>query len=304
MLADHRNVPTHNLDPTKSAGEAALVVRLKTLGTDCNSDRTLGSIDIHDRFCADPQFSAFDFCVEDIDWRSAKEGGYKQVCGIIVYLLGITDLLQDTVLHYDDLVADGHGFLLVVSNKYCGNSRGALDPPDLFPGLQPQSGIKVGKRLIEQQHPGHLYQCAGNGHALLLTAGEFAGLSLHQFLQLDKLRNFQCHVRNLLLCKFILTLSVLKRESDILLYCQMGVQSIILEHQTNTALLRRHLGDIIVAEENLAAGGRQEAGEQIQHSGLAAAGGTEKTNELAIRNFKGKVIYRNNIIVKQSFRKA
>ena len=76
----------------------------------------------------------------------------------------------------------------------------------------------------------------------------------------------------------------------------MGIQSIVLEHQTHTPMLGGELGDIIISEEDFAGGGSLQTAEQIQRSGFAAAGGTQKTDQFAIGDFKGEIIDGDHIL--------
>ncbi len=49
----------------------------------------------------------------------------------------------NAVLHNDDIVADGHGFFLVVGDEDGGNAGLFLDPADFLTGLQTKPGIEV-----------------------------------------------------------------------------------------------------------------------------------------------------------------
>ena len=74
----------------------------------------------------------------------------------------------------------------------------------------------------------------------------------------------------------------------------MGIQGIILEHQSHTPLLRRHIRHILIAKEDTALGGRQQARDQVQRRTLAAAGGAQQADELAVGDFKIKIVHRND----------
>ena len=76
---------------------------------------------------------------------------------------------------------------------------------------------------------------------------------------------------------------------------QVGIQGVVLEHQPHPPLLGRELGHVLVAEENPATGGGLQAGNHIQCGALAAARGAQQANELAIRNFIGKIIHRHGV---------
>ena len=142
-----------------------------------------------------------------------------------------------------------------MSDKDSGDAGFLLNSSDFFPGLESQTGIQVGQRLVQQKNPGHLYQCPGNGHALLLTAGQFTGFAIHETVDLNQLGSFQCHFCHLCFGQLVLSFAIFQREGDVLLNSQMGVQGIILEHKTHTTVFRRQIGHILITKENLAGGG-------------------------------------------------
>ena len=70
-----------------------------------------------------------------------------------------------------------------------GDAQPLLDAPDLGAHLLAQLGVQVGERLVHQQHLGLHHQGAGQGHALLLPAGELVGGALLQAGQLHQLQH-------------------------------------------------------------------------------------------------------------------
>ena len=54
------------------------------------------------------------------------------------------------------------------------------------------AGIQVAGGFIGKQNGGGIYQGAGNGHALLLAAGEFRRLVLQSFCQAHRTQEFFC----------------------------------------------------------------------------------------------------------------
>ena len=165
-----------------------------------------------------------------------------------------------------------------------------LDTADLLPCLEAQPCVQIGQRLIQQQHPGTLHQRAGDGHALLLAAGQLTGLAVHQPFQLHQLCRLQRPLRHLHLCQLIRAPQVFQREHDVLPYRQVGVQRVVLEHQPHAAILRRQMGHIVLAEEDLSLRRLQQAADQVQRRAFAAAGGAQQTDELPIGDLKGEVM--------------
>ena len=75
----------------------------------------------------------------------------------------------------------------------------------------------------------------------------------------------------------------------------MGIQRVILEYQPHAPVLRRQVSHVVVAKENLPAGGRFQPADQIQRGALAAAGGSQQTDQLSIGDFKIKIIDRDHV---------
>ena len=226
---------------------------------------------------------------EQIDGRGAQKLGHKEVAGVIVDLLGPAHLLNDALLHHHDLVGDAHGLLLVVGDEDGGDLGFPLDPADLLPGLEPEPGIQIGKGLVQQQNAGHFDKSPGNGHPLLLTAGELAGLSVLESVDLHQPGGFQGPALHFLLAEPVLSLPVFQGKDDVLQHSHMGIQSIVLKDQPNSPVLCGKLGHVLVSEEDLAAGRRLEPADHVKGRALPAARGAQKTDELPIRDLQGEV---------------
>src|SRR5690554_7276630 len=64
----------------------------------------------------------------------------------------------------------------------------------LFAHLQPQACVEIAQRFIQQQQTRLFNQCAGDGHPLLLAAGELGGPAIEQ-LDRKSTRLNSSHVR-------------------------------------------------------------------------------------------------------------
>ena len=58
-----------------------------------------------------------------------------------------------------------------MGDEYGGDFGFLLYALELLPGLEAEPGVKVGKRLVEEQHPWHFNKGPGDGDSLLLSAG-------------------------------------------------------------------------------------------------------------------------------------
>ena len=81
-------------------------------------------------------------------------------------------------------------------------------------------------------------------------------------------------------------------EADIARDIEMREQRVVLEHHVDRPAVRRHGADVLAVEQDAAGAQLLEAGEQAQQRGLAAAGGAEQREELALPDVEGEVFDR------------
>ena len=72
------------------------------------------------------------------------------------------------------------------------------------------------------------------------------------------------------------------------------VERVVLEHHRDVPLLGRQVGDVAVTDADLAAGHLLQAGEHPQAGGLAAAGGADEDEELAVLDLEVEVVHRGS----------
>ena len=117
---------------------------------------------------------------EEIHRGRTDEAGDELVVRPVVEFERRADLLDDAVMHHHDLVGHGHGLDLVVGDV----DRGGLQPLvqflDFGAHRNPQLGVEVGQRLVEQEHLGIAHDGAAHRHALALAAGQLPGIAIEQ----------------------------------------------------------------------------------------------------------------------------
>ena len=117
---------------------------------------------------------------DQVDRRRADEAGDEQAVGPVVEVVRRADLLDPALAHADDAVGHGRRLDLVVGDEDRGHAELALQRLDLGAHGQPQRGVEVGERLVEQQELRLLDQRAGERDALLLAAGQLARPAVEQ----------------------------------------------------------------------------------------------------------------------------
>ena len=277
-------------------GERTVGLQKKSFRTDRRPDFLVGcAADRKNRLFADVQHLVPDASLKDVDRRGAEEFCHKQAGGIVINLLGMALLHQDSVLHHGDPVTDTHGLVLVMGDENGGNPGFLLNLPDLFPGLEAQAGVQIGQRLVQQKNPGEFYKSTGNRHTLLLAAGQLSRFAVHQILNLYKMRGLGDPLFHFLFCETVFAPQVLQRELNVLADVQVRIESIILKNHADAPQFRGKLCHILFSEKDFSSGGSFEAADHVQCSALSAAGRTQQTHQFTVRDFAGEITYCGNV---------
>ena len=173
-------VTAHNLNVVEHAGHFAVKIQLEALRSDTYKDLLiLYACNIQNSLIVYIELAVSNLALKYVDGRCTQELGYEQVYRAVIYVLRSANLLNYAQLHNYNHVGDGHCLFLVVGYENGGNLGFSLNSSDFFSGLQTESCIKVGKRLVQKKYTGHLYQSSCDGNSLLLTALKLVGLSVH-----------------------------------------------------------------------------------------------------------------------------
>ena len=174
-----------------------------------------------------------------------------------------------------------------------GDAQAALELLDDGAHLHAQLGVQVGERLVHQQHARLDDERTRQRNALLLAAGELAGLAGGQRRNLHQLQRLLHAAVDLLLVH----LARLEAVGHVLLDGQVRKDRVILEHHADVALVRGHIVDAVFAKVEIAALDGVKAGDHAQQRGLAAAGRSQQGEELALFNVQGHTVQRGKIAV-------
>ena len=153
--------------------------------------------------------------------------------------------------------------------RHVDGSRAALlaDAPDFATHLNPQFGIQVAQRLVQQQEVGADHQSPGQRNPLLLTAGECIGLSISHACKPSHFNDFRHPVFDL----FLGNLPHFEAEADVLRNGHMGPEGVALKDHADVALVWRQRRHILSTEADLTRVWRTESGQHPQQGGLATS---------------------------------
>ena len=187
-------------------------------------------------------------------------------------------MLNHAAGHDRNAVGNGHGLLLIVRDVNRGDADAVLNLADGVAHLDAQLRVEVGKRLVHQQHVRLDDDGAGERDALLLAAGKALGQAVGILGDLHGLQNLIDAPLDLVFRQ----MAVFKAEGDVLAHGHVREYGVILENHADVALVRGDIVDDPAVKGNGAALDGVEARDHAQQRRLAAAGGAEQREELAL----------------------
>ena len=159
-----------------------------------------------------------------------------------------------------------------------GDAEGLLELADLAAHLDPELGVQVRERLVQQQHLGLDHQRAGDRDALQLTARELMRPTLAIPLEAHQ------HQRtgDALVDYLARDTPRLEPIGDVASDAEVREHRVILKYHAGVAPMRRQPVDAPLAEADRACVEIGEARDHPQERGLAAARRTQQREELAV----------------------
>ncbi len=132
---------------------------------------------------------------DDVHRRRADELGHEQVVRPVVELERRADLLDPAVLHHDDLVGHRHRLDLVVRDVDRRRLQALVQRLDLGAHRDPQLGVEVRQRLVEQEDLRVAHDRAPHRDALALPARELARVAMQVVVEVQDLRRLRDALR-------------------------------------------------------------------------------------------------------------
>jgi hypothetical protein len=188
-------------------------------------------------------------------------------------------------------VGERHRLDLVMGDIDRRHLKIMLQPFELGPHLDPELGIEIGQRLVEQEHPGRPDDRPRQRHSLALAARQLARQPRQQRLQLDPPRDlldppFELRRRNF---------ADHQRIADIVGDRQMRIKRIGLEHHRDIAIFRQDVVHPLIAEIEVTRRHLLEPGDHPHGRRLAAAGRPEQHQEFLVDHLEIEVRHSDEI---------
>ena len=125
----------------------------------------------------------------------------------------------------------------------------------------PHLGVEGAEGLVQQQHAGLHGQGARERDALALAAGELRRVAVGEARELDEIEEIADPALDLGLGRPVRTLPGVEAIGDVLGHAHMLEQGVMLEHEADGPLLHRNPRGIVAAEDDAAAIGKIEPGD-------------------------------------------
>ena len=159
-----------------------------------------------------------------------------------------------------------------------GNAQLLLDPADFDLQVFAKQRVNGAQRFIQQEDLRGRHHSAGQGNALLLTAGKLCGVLADFIAQSHDVK----HLFNLLADFRFGQLFQLQTVGHVVPYVHVGEEGILLEDHADTAAAGNDVGDFLPVQVDMPAGDLLKAGQTAQQGGFSAAGGTQQRDQLPL----------------------
>ena len=155
------------------------------------------------------------------------------------------------------------------------------------------SGVQVAGGLVGEQHERAVHECAGDGDALLLTAGKFGGQSIGFAGQTDHVENLGHSARD----DVAGLADDFQRKGHVLGDRLLLKQAEVLEHTAHALAKLRHaagrqLVDVEIRDLDVAGRRRLHLEQQPHERRLAGAGGADEEDELPLLHLHTDLVER------------
>ena len=177
-----------------------------------------------------------------------------------------------------------------------------LNPLQLVLHILAQAHVKRPQRLVQQQHPGAVHQGPGDGHPLLLPAGQGGHRALLKALEVHRLQHLHHPVVDhpfgeLRLASAAVRFGDAQAEGHILKHVEVRKQGVPLEYGVHRPLVGRDVIDPHAVKQNVPGGRQQKPAYNPKRGCLAAPAGAQQREELLIVDIQIDVVEHDLVAV-------
>ena len=182
-----------------------------------------------------------------------------------------------------------------------GDLHGLLDALEFVLHILAQLQVQGAQGLVQQQDLGPVHQGPGDGHPLLLAAGQGGDVPLFKAPQVHDLQHLHDPVVDLFLGQLHLfalgvRLGDAQAKGDVLIHVEVGEQGVFLKDRIDGPLVGRDRIHPHAVEQHIARGGRLKTTDDAQGGGLAASTGAKQREEFLIIDIQVDVIKHDLVV--------
>jgi len=211
----------------------------------------------------------------------------------VIEIVGGSDLFDAAVVHHHHPVGQRHRLDLVVGHVDGGGADFLVHFLDFDPHLDPELGVEIGQRLVEQKNLGIAHDGAAHRDPLALAARQLLRLAVDQFDDVE-------HARGLLDPGLDLGFRIVfqaQPERHVFGHRHVRVKRVILEHHGNVAVLRRHVVDDVAADHDVAVGDILQPGNHSQRGRFSAARRSHQHDEFMVGDVQIDAAHRLDVVI-------
>ena len=205
-----------------------------------------------------------------------------------VDLLRCSDLFDARVVHDDHAIGYFERLFLVVRDEDAGHVDFVVQAANPLAKLLAHLRIERAERLVKQQHAGLRRERPRQRDTLPLAARQLRGIAVLQRFEADQMQHLVDALANQLARRF----AHLESIRDVLRDGHVPEQRVVLEDETNFAIARRLLGDVLAVADDGPGVGDFESRDDAQQRRLAGSRRSEQREQLAVRNVEADALER------------
>ena len=237
-----------------------------------------------------------------VDHRSAEDVAladeicHKRIGWFVVDIGRRSYLLDFSLAHHHDGVAQGQCFFLVVGNIYEGDSQTIVHLLQLQLHVFSHLEVECSQRFIEQEYFRLVDDGTGDGDTLLLSTRKRVHIAVFV---IAHVHHFQgtLHLGHNLVLRRVLEFQA---ESDIIKYIEVRKQGVFLEHRVHVSFVGWQVGNVVAADGYHAFCGCFESCQESQKSSFSASRRTENGHEFTLSHKEINVV--EGCFLAESFR--